>query len=58
MEDERIVAFGLLTQYDLSVLGAGFRRAYPLDTTTDFDGLLQKIDAAEQALRPQIRIIE
>ena len=45
---QRIVAVGLLTEQDLSVLGQGFRRLYRLDENHDFTELLARIDAAEQ----------
>ena len=44
---------GLLTQADLEILGAGFRRAYPLkqhidlNEPVDFGALLNAIDIAE-----------
>jgi hypothetical protein len=44
----RIVAVGLLTEHDLSLLGEGFRRAYRLNDTHDFGALLAEIDAAER----------
>lgn len=47
-EQEPIVAVGLLTERDLSVLGQGFRRAYriPPDPRC-FDDLLAAIDRAD-----------
>lgn len=45
---QRIVAVGLLTAQDLSVLGQGFQRIYRLDEGHDFRELLARIDAAEQ----------
>jgi hypothetical protein len=45
---QRIVAVGLLTEQDLTVLGQGFRRLYRLDENHDFGELLARIDAAEQ----------
>jgi hypothetical protein len=45
---ERIVAVGLLTEADLSVLGQGFRRAYRLEHDHDFHDLLAAIDRAER----------
>jgi hypothetical protein len=44
---DRIVAIGLLTQQDVEVLGAGFKRLYPVDPATDFDDLLRAIDVAD-----------
>jgi hypothetical protein len=43
----RIVAVGLLSHRDLEALGAGFKRAYPIDDIPRFDDLLKAIDAAE-----------
>jgi len=48
---QRIVAVGLLTERDLSVLGEGFRRIYRLDEKHDFAELLAQIDAAEREYR-------
>lgn len=44
---KRVVAVGLLCQRDLEVLGAGFKRAYPVENVSSFDHLLKAIDAAE-----------
>ncbi len=46
MPNGRFVSVGLLTQRDLDVLGSGFRRAFPLNSTTDFTSLLIEIDRA------------
>lgn len=48
---QRIVAVGLLTEHDLSLLGQGFQRAYRLDEDHDFADLLARIDAAERDQR-------
>jgi hypothetical protein len=48
---DRIVAVGLLSQRDLEVLGAGFKRVYAVEDVSCFDDLLKAIDAAE-ARRP------
>jgi hypothetical protein len=40
------MAVGLLTGRDLSVLGEGFRRIYPLDKEPGFLDLLARIDEA------------
>lgn len=45
---QRVVAVGLLTEHDLSVLGQGFKRAYRLDDGHDFQDLLARIDRAER----------
>ena len=47
---QRIVAVGLLTEYDLSLLGEGFRRVYRLDEGDDFGELLGRIDDAERTV--------
>ena len=47
MGSDRFVAVGLLTRRDLDVLGSGFRRAFPLNDSTDFTYLLTQIDQAE-----------
>lgn len=49
MRGHRVVAVGLLTEYDLSILGQGFKRAYRIDEGHDFHRLLAAIDAAEGA---------
>jgi hypothetical protein len=56
MRSENFVAVGLLTRRDLDVLGSGFRRAYPLDNSTDFSELLRRIDEIEcgLGLSPQV----
>jgi hypothetical protein len=46
-DEEPIVAIGLLTQNDLNLLGSGFRRAFRVDESPDFDDLLAAIDAAD-----------
>jgi hypothetical protein len=48
MPNDRFVAVGLLTRRDLDVLGSGFRRAFPLNDTTDFTSLLIEIDQVEK----------
>lgn len=50
-----VVAVGLLTARDLDILGAGFRRAYPIEDTPVFLDLLDAIDAADRkrAARPR-----
>ena len=51
MTDDRIIAVGLLTRRDLDALGASFTRAWPVDETPSFHGLLQAIDEADRELR-------
>jgi hypothetical protein len=48
---ERIVAIGLLTKRDLSLLGPSFDRAWPVQETASFDELLRAIDQAEREVR-------
>ena len=47
MHQDRIVAIGLLTDQDLSLLGPTFSRAWPLEDTNAFKDLLRAIDEAE-----------
>lgn len=49
MAKERIVAVGLLTQRDVSLLGQSFTRLWPVEDAHCFDSLLAAIDAAEAA---------
>jgi len=49
-QSTHIVAIGLLTQQDLTLLGRGFDRAFPLDPAPCFDDLLRAIDEAENKL--------
>jgi hypothetical protein len=44
---DRIVAIGLLSARDLKLLGAGFKRAYPVDDAADFVEILSRIDQAD-----------
>jgi hypothetical protein len=46
----RIVAVGLLTEEDLSLLGSTFTRLWPVDGAPQFDELLAAIDEAERQL--------
>jgi hypothetical protein len=55
MDEERIVAIGLLTESDLRRLGDTFTRVWPVDRSTDFSELLRAIDEAEERLRHEIR---
>jgi hypothetical protein len=45
---DRIVAVGLLTERDLSLLGANFSRIWPVEEAPHFDELLQAIDEADR----------
>jgi hypothetical protein len=49
--DPRIVAIGLLSEQDLTVLGPSFTRAWPVDETPCFGQLLEAIDEADRELR-------
>lgn len=53
MDQERIVAVGLLTNQDLSVLGPAFDRAWPVEEAPSFNELLRAIDQADEVLRSQ-----
>ena len=48
---ERIVAIGLLTKSDLSLLGPTFDRAWPVEDAPQFDELLRAIDEADLQLQ-------
>jgi hypothetical protein len=45
---ERIVAIGLLTQRDLTLLGPAFDRAWPVEEAAEFDDLLRALDEADR----------
>ena len=47
---ERIVAVGLLTQQDLSLLGPTFDRVWPVEEAPNFVELLRAIDEADRNL--------
>jgi hypothetical protein len=51
MDQDRIVAVGLLTRRDLSLLGPTFDRLWPVDEAPGFDELLRAIDNADNKLR-------
>ena len=51
MADDQIVAVGLLTRRDLTTLGPEFSRAWPLDKSPCFEGLLEAIDEADRELK-------
>jgi len=50
LDKERIVAVGLLTQHDLSLLGRSFTRVWPVEESPCFEGLVKAIDEAERDL--------
>ena len=45
---ERIVAIGLLTKQDLSLLGPTFDRAWPVEDAWSFTELLRAVDEADR----------
>ena len=47
---DRIVAIGLLTQRDLTLLGPAFDRVWPVEETPSFSELLRAIDEADREL--------
>jgi len=49
--NERIVAVGLLTRQELSMLGPAFDRAWPVEEAPSFNELLRAIDEADQELK-------
>lgn len=52
---DRIVAIGLLTQRDLTVLGPTFERVWPVEEAPDFNQLLRAIDEADRELQEDSR---
>lgn len=51
MDQDRIIAVGLLTRRDLSLLGPAFDRAWPIEEAPAFSELLRAIDCADDKLR-------
>lgn len=51
MDQERIIAVGLLTRQDLNLLGPTFSRAWPVEDAPDFAELLRSIDEADEQIR-------
>ena len=51
MNQQGIIAVGLLTQHDLTVLGPTFTRLWPVDQAPAFNALLRAIDDADTELR-------
>ena len=49
MRSESFVAVGRLTRRDLDVVGSGFRWAFPPVRSSDFAGLLRRVDEADDA---------
>ena len=52
---QRIVAVGLLTKQDLSLLGPTFDRAWPVEEAPSFNELLRAIDDADRKLQQRGR---
>jgi hypothetical protein len=50
MSQRQIIAVGLLTEYELQLLGEGFSRVWPVDEAPRFQGPVQAIDEAEREL--------
>ena len=50
LDQERIVAIGLLTQRELTALGPTFDRVWPIQQAPEFAELLRAIDEAELKL--------
>ena len=51
MNRDRIIAIGLLTQRDVTLLGPTFDRLWPVEEAPDFLELLRAIDEADEALQ-------
>ena len=49
--DDRIVAIGLLTERDLTLLGPTFDRAWPVEEAPDFNQLLRAVDEVDRKLQ-------
>jgi len=52
---ERIVAVGLLTSRDLTMLGPTFDRIWPVEEAPHFSQLLRAIDDADRKLQKRPR---
>lgn len=50
MDDDQIIAIGLLTRNDVRALGPAFNRLWPVHETPCFSGLLNAIDEADRRL--------
>jgi hypothetical protein len=49
--DRRVVAIGLLTRRDLTLLGPTFDRVWPVEEAPQFSELLRAIDEADRELK-------
>lgn len=54
MDNERIVAIGLLTQTHLSMLGSSLKQVIPITDDNCFDALLQALNEADGASSQRI----
>jgi hypothetical protein len=52
---ERIVAIGLLTQREVSLLGPAFDRLWPVEEAPHFNEMLRAIDEADENLQQSKR---
>ena len=50
MDDDRIVAVGLLTERHMRILGPTLAHVWPVDEAPCFTGLLEAIDEADRAV--------
>lgn len=57
MSKERIVAVGLLTQREVTLLGATFDRLWPVEEAPEFQELLEAIDRADEQLQARAEIL-
>ena len=51
MNQDGIIAIGLLTRRDLHLLGPTFDRLWPVERAPEFDELVRAIDQADERLR-------
>ena len=62
MDQDRVLAIGLLTRRDLDLLGPTFDRLWPVDEAPAFPDLIAAIDDADRALseqpKEQVRLID
>lgn len=56
MTGDRIIAVGLLTEFDLNRLGDTFTRLWPVDDVPCFEELLAAIDEADRQLKAQAQM--
>jgi len=52
---DRIVAVGLLTRRDLTLLGPTFDRVWPVEQAPSFSELLRAIDEADRRLMSDVQ---